>query len=135
MTEKLDKRLVKKYPEIFKDRYADMRQTAMCWGFECGDGWYKVIDGLCKRIMKLTKESGSEIPTATQVKEKFGTLRFYLSPETDEVFDLIMKAEQKSAQTCEICGKIGKLREKNTWLKTLCDNHARSLGYRQIYDL
>jgi hypothetical protein len=24
-----------------------MRTTAMCWGLECGDGWYNIIDTLC----------------------------------------------------------------------------------------
>jgi len=27
-----------------------MKTTAMCWGFECGDGWYNIIDVLCSRI-------------------------------------------------------------------------------------
>ena len=43
MTGKLDKKLVKKYPKIFRDRHADMKATAMCWGFEHGVTTYKVI--------------------------------------------------------------------------------------------
>jgi len=43
----LDEALCAKYPLIFKDRNADMRTTAMCWGLECGDGWYNIIDTLC----------------------------------------------------------------------------------------
>lgn len=50
MNNELDKKLCEKYPKIFKDRYADMRTTAMCWGFECGDGWYNIIDRLCSNI-------------------------------------------------------------------------------------
>lgn len=50
MNDKLDKQLCEKYPKIFKDRYADMRTTAMCWGFECGDGWYNIVDKLCANI-------------------------------------------------------------------------------------
>jgi len=34
MKQELDELLCKKYPKIFKDRYADMQTTAMCWGFE-----------------------------------------------------------------------------------------------------
>ena len=33
MREELDKLLCEKYPLLFKDRNADMRTTAMCWGF------------------------------------------------------------------------------------------------------
>jgi hypothetical protein len=47
MRKELDEALCAKYPLIFKDRNADMRHTAMCWGFECGDGWYNIIDILC----------------------------------------------------------------------------------------
>jgi hypothetical protein len=47
MRRELDQALCAKYPLIFKDRNADMRTTAMCWGLECGDGWYNIIDVLC----------------------------------------------------------------------------------------
>ena len=44
MREELDKKLVEKYPLLYRDRYAPMTETAMCWGFCCGDGWYNLID-------------------------------------------------------------------------------------------
>jgi len=47
---KLDKQLCEKYPKIFANRNGDMKTTAMCWGFECGDGWYNIIDVLCGNI-------------------------------------------------------------------------------------
>lgn len=50
MSPERDKELVTKYPKIFKNRYADMRTTAMCWGFECSAGWYNIIDKLCSNI-------------------------------------------------------------------------------------
>lgn len=50
MSPELDKQLCEKYPKIFKDRHASMQTTAMCWGFECIDGWYKIIDVLCGNI-------------------------------------------------------------------------------------
>lgn len=50
MRKELDKALVAKYPLIFKNRYGDMRETAMCWGFECGDGWYGIINTLCSLL-------------------------------------------------------------------------------------
>jgi hypothetical protein len=27
-----------------------MQETCMCWGFECGDGWYDIINSLCANI-------------------------------------------------------------------------------------
>ena len=39
---------------------------------------------------------------------------------TDEIFDLIEKAEALSYKTCEECGQPGE--EKPTsWIRTLCD--------------
>jgi hypothetical protein len=35
---------------MFRDRYGDMRTTAMCWGFEVGNGWFNIIDNLCELI-------------------------------------------------------------------------------------
>jgi hypothetical protein len=52
MSPELDKKLCEEFPEIFKDRYGDMQQTAMCWGFECGDGWYGIIRFLCRQLMR-----------------------------------------------------------------------------------
>ena len=52
MRKELDEALVAKYPKIFVDRYGNMQETAMCWGFECGDGWYNIIDTLCGMIQR-----------------------------------------------------------------------------------
>jgi hypothetical protein len=54
-----------------------------------------------------------------QVKEKFGTLRYYCAGN-DRIFAFIHMAEQLSKITCEDCGKPGKLR-RTAWLITLCD--------------
>lgn len=50
MNEKLDKELVKTFPLLYKDRRANMRETCMCWGFECGDGWFKLIWDLSAKL-------------------------------------------------------------------------------------
>lgn len=50
MREELDAKLVEKYPYMFQNRYKSMRETCMCWGFECGDGWYQILDSLCGQI-------------------------------------------------------------------------------------
>lgn len=50
MNKELDEQLCKDYPLIFANRHGDMATTAMCWGFDCGDGWYPIIDKLCYDI-------------------------------------------------------------------------------------
>ena len=61
-----------------------------------------------------------------QVKEKFGTLRFYyrLHGASDEMAKLIRaavdRAEQASGQICERCGRTAKLSTNKGWWSTLC---------------
>lgn len=62
-------------------------------------------------------------PRAMQVKEKFGTLRFYTTWETDEMSRLIEQAEEKSAVTCEDCGQPGQETNEG-WVRTECEECA-----------
>ncbi|MCX7593177.1 MAG: hypothetical protein N2235_05355 [Fischerella sp.] len=160
----LDKKLVEKYPAIFRDRYGNPKNTAMCWGFEHGDGWYHILDILCAMLYKdynnakreyerlrrregtkdytgtivdsirverarlKMKEEYEKIPVAVQVKEKYGTLRFYVDRSDHAADDLIHFAELMSEVTCEECGNPGRLRE-GSWIRTLCDQHALEQGY------
>jgi hypothetical protein len=84
MKEELDKLLCERYPKMFVNRDKSMQETAMCWGFECGSGWFELINALCATIQNYIDNNsrpGKEIPQVTvdQVKEKYGTLRFYAS--------------------------------------------------------
>lgn len=124
MSPELDKKLCEDFPNLFADRRAPMQVTCMCWGFECGDGWYKIIREAAEKLEPLIRDLRADhpeddFPRASQVKEKFGTLRFYMTMETDEMSKIIEEAETKSAVTCERCGKKGILR-KGGWLRTLC---------------
>ena len=186
MKQELDEALCAKYPEIFKYRHAPMTHTAMCWGFECGDGWYNIIDVLCGNIQShvdfkrkrraralqfnralkralagdtrplqmhftfggkgepdewaiemankaIVKAEFNEVPppmpyiTASQVKEKFGGLRFYTNGYTDEVSGMIRMAEAMSYRTCEECGSPGRSNSYG-WISTLCDTHRLERG-------
>ena len=63
----------------------------------------------------------------SQVKEKFGTLRFYYSGGDDYISGLVSMAESMSAATCEECGKPGRT-NSGGWLRTLCEEHAKERG-------
>lgn len=45
-------------------------------GFECDDAWFELIDTLCASIQFAVEYRGMPPVVATQVKEKFGALRF-----------------------------------------------------------
>lgn len=130
MDQDLDDKLCAKYPKIFRDRHAPMGETCMCWGFEHGNGWYKILDEMCQKVQDyLDAYPEVEQVVAMQVKEKFGTLRFYYMGGDDACDRMIRKAEEKSERTCEITGEPGSLMIKDGWYKTLSDKYARDKGY------
>ena len=56
MKEELDKKLVKAFPLLYGDRYGPMQSTAMCWGFECSDGWFDIIWDLSSKLEPLLQK-------------------------------------------------------------------------------
>jgi hypothetical protein len=128
MRKELDDKLVAKYPKIFADRHAPMTQTCMCWGFDCADGWYFLIDNLCACIQGyIDHNSHLNIPqvVAMQVKEKFGTLRFYISGGDELTRGMVWLADYMSGRICEICGKEGKVEVIHGWYECRCSEHSR----------
>ena len=128
MRKELDMDLVRKHREIFRDRYGDAHQTSMCWGFDCGDGWYHIIDEACGAIQRHVTQKNLPQVVATQVKEKYGTLRLYVNHEDEYISGVIAMAEAMSAVTCETCGAPGTTRGTG-WTRTLCEQHAQEQGY------
>ena len=113
----------------------------MAWGFECDDGWYDLLEKCMEKIQYACNffsldGDGREVQViANQIKEKYGTLRFYISVyggneiENSIFDDIINEAERKSKYTCEITGKDGSLCHRGGWYKTLCRTEARKLGF------
>lgn len=143
------------YPILYRDRNRPMQQSLMCFGFEHGDGWFKLIDELSKKLEILNNEPACPYYIiAVQVKEKFGGLRFYTHLErkdgrpefdtlTDEekeserlwgdiVWDLADKAESRSEWTCEECGDRGET-YTDGWHRTLCQYHRAHYENRRFH--
>lgn len=119
--------LLKNYPILYQDAYKSPRETCMCWGFECGDGWFHLIDDLSKKIEEWNNKNPDKLITAAQVKEKFGTLCFYTNGYYDEISKLIDEAEEKSIITCEECGSTDGVTQTSPpeWITTLCKKCMR----------
>lgn len=152
MKEELDSYLCKTYPKLFVNRDLPMTETAMCWGFSCGDGWFNIINQLCANIqhvidwsiqrnesaLKWNAENPDDLRdvpkivqqvTVDQVKEKFGGLRFYYSGGDDKISGMVSMAESMASVTCEECGNAGEGRY-GSWLRTLCDKHEEEYQER-----
>ena len=180
MKQELDELLCKKYPKMMVNRNKDMKETCMCWGFDCGDGWYNILDQLMGNIQHhidwkrkhrasalqynrclkraisgdkagliwyntygdatpgpwvmervdeaIAEEAYRKVPesvhqvTLDQVKEKFGTLRFYYTGGDSVIDGMVRMAESMSGVMCEECGTPGE-RRGGGWVRTLCDHH------------
>ena len=128
MKQENDEYLCKVYPKMMVNRAKDMKETCMCWGFECGDGWFQIINQLMGNIQNhidwqnREKEIVQQV-TLDQVKEKFGTLRFYYTGGDDYIRGMVTMAESMSSVTCEECGKPG-TSTGGGWIKTVCVEHG-----------
>ena len=116
MKQELQKNLFQKYPKIFTQRNLPSSESGMCYGIQCPDEWYDIIDTLCNCISQHIKYkelesdkqvdrwSGSLQPVnierlkceAKQVKSKFGQLRFYVTGADDYIRGAIAVAEMLS---------------------------------------
>lgn len=130
MRSELAETILKECPIIYRGAILGPDKNLMCFGFECGSGWYNLILNLSLKIERLTEqliERGVEseyLPVVVQVKEKYGGLRFYLNVSTEEMDELIEKAEEESLEICEECGKAGRLMAVyGRFHRTCCDDH------------
>lgn len=143
-----------KNPKVIDDLYG-------AFGMEFGDGWYQLMDDLCQEIADAFQAEGQEVNIVIdQIKEKYGSLRFYyhferepipihafdiLGPKgvsgarimpkgnslSNKIAEIVSRYESKSKKVCEICGRDGVLRNELPWIRTLCDEcFSKLLLYR-----
>lgn len=88
---------------------------------ETPKGWDSIVDPLIAKANELNIE-------ITQVKEKFGGLRFYHNGHDNEEFDkMVRQAKVDSEHTCNVCGEAGKVLG-GWWLLPFCEEHAKMAG-------
>ena len=152
----LENALAEKYSFMKKGRsLKDQRASGSindlysAFGCECSDGWYGLLDEMCTKIQAVYDENGSEPDIIIdQIKEKYGTLRFYYHFGDDNpgihaidfiggqsvrfrpgkgdklhkrIAEIVSWGEERSGEICEECGKPGKIRDL-PYILTLCDD-------------
>lgn len=91
-------------------------------------GWYFLVLNLFKAIRKNQPDI---VFSGCYLKEKYGTLRSYLSYEnenfTDEevknIEELNSQAEWESSFTCDECGATNANSCGSSWIRTMCPKH------------
>jgi len=82
---------------------------------EFGGGWNNLYKNLLDELTPYNV-------VILQAKEKYGILRVYCDPCTEEIQTILDRYDDISKTICEMCGKDGSLRElRGNWLKTICD--------------
>lgn len=74
--------LIKQCRLLYRQAKLSMMETCMCWGICCGEGWFVPLQDLSYRLECINyaiKSKWGFVIEAEQVKEKFGTLRFYFT--------------------------------------------------------
>lgn len=122
MSPEKDAKLRAAWPLVFQKPLANNEPI------RCGDGWYQILDDLCRtlsRIIGFRPKEERHRYAAFQVKEKFGRLDFYLEdPKQALETEWAMRcAREASAKTCDVCGAPGTLRGGQP-VRARCDDHA-----------
>lgn len=136
------------YAVELASRFPRLHTQGWCPEISISPGWRLLCERLLNQIDEVLSDEEAKGFKLLQVKEKFGTLRVYyrlgdaedlhvdlVSPEGREhlvkrapgqaaqcVRELVDAACSKSEEICEICGRLGELREGG-WIRTLCDEH------------
>ena len=105
MRQKSQDKLFIKYPELFRQKDLTPQETCMCWGIQCGDGWYDIIDILCCEIQRYINNKKIKQPEIEQIKSKFGRLRFHIRGRDEYIDGLVRMAEQLSVRVVETAEK------------------------------
>jgi hypothetical protein len=160
MTPELEQHIREKYPLIFSqrcemsindgwfdiidilcgniqnriDNVIRQREYTIEWNENVNDPdfeWTAFVKREEREVPKLIEQV-----VATQIKEKFGTLRFYYSGGDEFIRGLESMAASMTSRICEQCGCPGTSRstKKQRWVLVLCDKHAEEQGYIEDED-
>jgi hypothetical protein len=93
-------------------------------------GWFKAFGKQMLEELKrfiVEKRPGFLYEyTITDIKEKYGSLRWYDNGTLEGMYNIINKYEELSLSTCIICGKEGTIDNSECWITPLCKYHRKN---------
>lgn len=126
-----EKQILEKYKRFFNNKENLVKE----YGLQCEVGWYPLI---AEMLEKISATKPCKLFKILQIKEKFGLLRVYTNNgdcagtqgpcDPEKIQTIIDGYIQVSSSTCEWCGttKKVKIRNRESWIKTLCDKDYQS---------
>lgn len=89
--------------------------------FECWPGWTDLFEAVFTWLGEIAPDHEW---SPSQIKEKYGTLRFYWYGDLPDLgAEIIEAAEHISGHLCEVCGAPGRLQSQHGWWTTHCPEH------------
>jgi hypothetical protein len=150
--------IIAKYPKIFVDYEGN---PGRCNWYGVPYGWLSIVDDLCGAIQnyidyrvilidnpeyvegstydeddsttwKFSRTSPNQV-TCTQMKEKFGGLRFYENDGDKQVDGMISMAEYLCSNTCQDCGSREDVGVTTSgWISVICKSCATEGGDKVV---
>jgi hypothetical protein len=145
--------ILRKYPKIFepyKGNPGGINWTGV------PEGWLPIIDKLCDAIQSYVDNISTSVANpsyiegkqwdrndvtthkyilqyspqvkCTQMKEKFGGLRFYTTGTDDNIDGMIHMAERMCINTCDRCSSEHELGVTKGWISICCRSCAQKEG-------
>ena len=126
---KKNKQLIEKYPFLLpRNVWTDKLDPTYNYSFTELDcmpiGWKKAFgELLCEDIKnELIKSGKLDDYRVQQIKEKYGTLRWYDNFNVGNMQKILMKYEHISEFVCVICGKVNVPIYNDGWVCPYCDS-------------
>lgn len=104
------------------------------FGLEIAPGWYPLVFELFGLLDDLQRWSGQAI-SVSQVKEKFGSLRVYMSGSGSirrDVDLLESLFERLSLRICDVCGAAGRRQPDDGYWCTRCVDHRNGESHEVL---
>jgi hypothetical protein len=108
-----------------------MRTTAMCWGLECGDGWYNIIDVLCGLLTSDYRQAESRYES---IKDKVdqpqwgGSKKIITQEKIDEAKAKLDEETLKVPVAVQVKEKFGGLR---FYVQAATDKHYSYISFAE----
>lgn len=114
ITSEEKEQLMKEYPFLRNGNY--------CWFDSIPSGWRKIVKNKLPKIKnRLIEINKLDTYKISDIKEKWGFLRWYDNSSDEIIISLIGELEKESEHTCIICGNVAKWISLG-WISPYCDD-------------